>query len=301
MGISRIDLADATSPERLVIEIIKHEPDLQIPVPIEVLCSKLDIVDIQALTTEGYEGGLLTQVDKTTGIILFNEHSPRKRRRFTIAHELGHFLIPSHKPSEDGKFLCSLVDMFSLSKNEIDKRLRMEAEANRFASHILLPAPRFRKDANSAKDPNLQHVFSLSDAYDVSKEALGRAYISYREEPVAFIVVRNERVLRYYKDEARFPFVSVNYGAPIPRASLFLRKRHEIGVPSDIDETDAGVWIDVRRGERAPNLYEQVCAQRNGFGLIMLSLEQRDDDFDPDENRTSRQRLRERQSRYSWP
>ncbi|MBZ9905325.1 hypothetical protein LB557_04790 [Mesorhizobium sp. BR115XR7A] len=37
MNISRIDLADAASPERLVLEILKHEPQLAIPVPIEEL------------------------------------------------------------------------------------------------------------------------------------------------------------------------------------------------------------------------------------------------------------------------
>ena len=298
MAVSRIDLADAGSPERLVIEILKSESDLPIPVPINELCEKLDIIEIQPLTTKGYEGGLLTQIEKTSGIILFNKSSPRKRQRFTIAHELGHFLMPSHVPSPDGSFLCSQNDMLSLAKNEVDRRRRMEAEANRFASHILLPAPQFRKDVSFGNDPDIAHIIRLSDKYDVSREALGRAYVGYREEPTAFILVHEGQVLRYYKDEQRFPFISVDYGAPIPRASLYFRRKHEVGVPSEIDQTDAGVWIDARRGERSPDLYEQVYLQRNGYALIMLTLELDGDERDPDEDRTAKERHRDRQARF---
>lgn len=38
MQISRIDLADKGSPEGLVMAILKSEPSLPIPVPIEELC-----------------------------------------------------------------------------------------------------------------------------------------------------------------------------------------------------------------------------------------------------------------------
>src|SRR5262249_8702081 len=111
MAVARIDLADAASPERLVIEILKHEPELPIPVPIEQLCTQLDIVEIKPLTTPGFEGALLTDADKHSGIILYNQASRPKRRRFTIAHELCHFLDPSHLPDTQGQFLCSQADM----------------------------------------------------------------------------------------------------------------------------------------------------------------------------------------------
>ena len=70
MQISRMDLADKGSPEGIVMAILKAEPNLPIPVPIEELCRRLDIVEIQALTTEGFEGGLLTDRERSSGIIL---------------------------------------------------------------------------------------------------------------------------------------------------------------------------------------------------------------------------------------
>ena len=302
MAVARIDLADVGSPEKLVAELLKAEPNLPIPVPIEDLARQLDIQEIQPLTTDGFEGGLITDKPKSSGIILFNERSPKKRRRFTIAHELAHFLIPTHVPLKGGQFLCSLQDMYSLARDETDRRLRMEAEANRFASLVLLPPPIFRRDVEIARDPDLQHVIKLSDRFEVSREATGRAYINYRDEPAALIVVQERRILRSYKN-LRFPFITLGKNAPTPTASQLNRSRLEVGVPSEIDECDPAAWIDVSRGRKAPTMFEQVLLRRMGFALIMLHIEagsqdgSEDEDDDPDERLTSRERL---QRRREW-
>jgi hypothetical protein len=73
VAVSRIGLADAGSPEKLTMELLKAEPNLPIPVPIEQLARQLDIQDIQPLTTDGFEGGLITDIAKSIGIILFNQ------------------------------------------------------------------------------------------------------------------------------------------------------------------------------------------------------------------------------------
>ena len=111
MKITRMDLADTGSPMGLVTRILAVEKDLKIPVAIEELAQQLDIQQIAELETVGFVGGLLTDEDRSTGIILVNNAVEGPRRRFTIGHELGHFLTPSHKPIESGKFLCSQADM----------------------------------------------------------------------------------------------------------------------------------------------------------------------------------------------
>ncbi|HOS41995.1 MAG TPA: hypothetical protein PLG31_19875, partial [Spirochaetota bacterium] len=58
-GISRFDLADFASPERIVDGIIQKIPDLPIPVPVVELALMLDIISIEELESDGYEGGLL--------------------------------------------------------------------------------------------------------------------------------------------------------------------------------------------------------------------------------------------------
>ena len=288
MSVTRIDLADVGSPEELVIEILKAEPDLPIPVPVEKLAFQLGITDIKDMDSDGFIGGLITNETKSTGVILVNRDLRKERRRFTVGHELGHFLIRSHKPGKDDRFLCSLKDLLALDPKIADRRLAWEAEANRFASLLLVPPPSFRKEANASRDPELQEIVRLARRYEVSKEVLGRAYVDYREEPVAFVVTHNGRVLRYFYRKNDFPFISVRWGDPVPEGSLLSRKRHEPSVASEIAETDAALWFDVSRGRRAPTLFEQVYPQQQGYALMLLSIEATEDESEEEDSNWNR-------------
>jgi Zn-dependent peptidase ImmA (M78 family) len=60
-----------------------------------------------------------------------------ERRRFTIGHELGHFLMVHHKPN-DSRFLCTAKDMTrqAIRREQLLPAQRWEVEANEFASLI---------------------------------------------------------------------------------------------------------------------------------------------------------------------
>ena len=73
-----------------------------------------------------------------------NRDAHRGRRRFTIAHELGHFLMTHHEPPKNGQFLCSREDMLRGPADARDSYSRMEAEANSFAGSLLMPPPLLR-------------------------------------------------------------------------------------------------------------------------------------------------------------
>lgn len=285
MTVSRMDLADCGSPDKLVIEILRAEPDLPIPIPIEKLARQLGITEVKTLETEGFIGGLITDQSKSRGIILLQKNLPNGRRRFTLAHELAHFLIPTHKPGKNDSFLCSLSDLMAMDKTVAERRLRWEAEANRFAGLILVPAPYFRRDANAGKDPDIGHIIKLADRYEVSKEVAGRAYVDYREEAVALLITKDGRLLRSYSRRTDFPYINVKWGDPVPRQSLLVRGNHELATASEIEEVDAGVWLEVRWGSTAPTIYEQVYRQQQGFALILLTMERPEDEDDEDDDR----------------
>ncbi len=63
-------------------------------------------------------------------VIINRDRSP-KRSRFTIAHELGHTLIPWHRGS--------IIDVTSEMPDQSSDDYEMESEANRFASELLMP------------------------------------------------------------------------------------------------------------------------------------------------------------------
>jgi Zn-dependent peptidase ImmA (M78 family) len=73
--------------------------------------------------------------DRSSGTILVNESAGNRRRRFTIGHELGHFLLPWHTLRSGQGFLCSSKDMAVFrAKPGGDRYIEMEAQANRASS-----------------------------------------------------------------------------------------------------------------------------------------------------------------------
>lgn len=131
----------------------------------------------------------------------------------------------------------------------------------------------------------------------MSKEAMARAYADYHTEAVAFVIVHQGRVQKLYRNRSRFPFITVQPGRPVPEGSLFHRRGHRQGTPSGIDARLPDNWIEVERGRAAPMLCEQVCLQARDFAIIMLWHEPAEDEEDRDDERTSKERWRERLAR----
>lgn len=271
MPISRKDLADAGSPEALVKRILQAEPNLPVPVPIHELCARLGILRIEDVDTNGFAGGLVTNEKRTEGTILV-KRGGEPRRRFTIAHELGHFLMAHHVPDQPGRFLCKSSDLLRLTAKEGDRRQQMEVEANRFAALVLMPPHQLRTAMAAFRVPDLQHVLALARDFAVGKEAAARAYVQYHPERIAIVVVGNGRVQRCYRSLS-FPTIVCAVGSPVPTGSLHHSKPHRPNVASEIAVCSPELWIDVKRDLRAPALYEQVYLQQTGFAIILLRLE----------------------------
>ncbi|MCB1470130.1 MAG: ImmA/IrrE family metallo-endopeptidase [Rhizobiaceae bacterium] len=299
MQITRLDLDGTGSPEGLVTKILKAEPGLTYPVPIEELAAALDIIEIGELETEGFEGSLLMDAHRANGIILVNKSASAGRRRFTIGHELGHFLIPTHKPVVGDAFLCSRDDMRLWSGPQQDAYARMEVEANRFAALILMPPPMLRAYLTKRGDPNLAVVLSLHGDFATSKDAAARAYAQFHGEPITLVIVHEGKLLRAYR-ALKAPALCIGRDQEIPRSSIYWRTRGLRMEPSDLVEVDAGQWLASEWGRKLPNLYEQVLHQQAGYALVLLWPEFDDideDDYDPDDDRTAKQRLADRQAR----
>ena len=301
MQVTRIDLdgKGSGSPEGLVKLILKVQP-LTLPVDIEELAYVLDIKDIADLTTEGFEGGLITDQYRSKGFILVNRGSTPGRRRFTIGHELAHFLLASHKPVKTERFLCSRDDMATWSTAEQSTYQRMEAEANRFSALILMPPQLLRPYMGRLGDPDLEGVLRVHTDFMVSKDAAARAYAQYHDQPVAIGVVNDGKVLRFYKN-TRFPRLCISPGMLVPKASCYhqaIATRTEI---TDLKSASAAHWLESEWDRTLPSLYEQVLLQQNGYALVHLWAETalEDDEDDPDSERTAAQRYAKRRNGWS--
>jgi Zn-dependent peptidase ImmA (M78 family) len=110
--------------------------------PVYEIARALDIEEIREAPLKSFEGALITSAEKGRGAIVVNSLSSRQRRRYTVGHELGHFLNPWHMPTTASGFECTRADM--LVRSGASQHLKQEAEANRFAIELLAPEPRIR-------------------------------------------------------------------------------------------------------------------------------------------------------------
>lgn len=274
MKISRLDLDRVGSPRGLATRIHEIE-DLPIAVPIEELCRALDIASIQEVDTFAFEAALVTDAMRSSGAILVNRTSRPLRRRFSIAHELGHFLIESHQQTAGHPMECALGDLHSLDPRSKDRRRRIEGEANTFAAHLLMPHKRIR-EAVGRSGVSLETLVAMARDFEVSKEAMARAFVDAHREPVAVIISRHGRVERFYRHED-FPFLAIDFGKSLPDDSVAAEKL-AAGTCSEAEEVEPETWLGERDARRTLVLTEQVLFQSKGYAVTLLQAEMDEDE-----------------------
>jgi hypothetical protein len=136
------------------------------PVDVEELAESLCCLRVRRADDLGQIPGA-PSVGKLSGLLLparrevwVNRHEPWERRRFSVAHEVGHFLL--HAGQQDDVVYCRSGDL--RPDPDSPEKLR-EREANRFAAELLMPEPMVAAAvAECGPDPfDLAHVFKVSD------------------------------------------------------------------------------------------------------------------------------------------
>lgn len=274
MKLTRLDLDGVGSPASIAARIHELEPDLPLALPIEQLCRQLDIGSIEEIETSAFEAALVMDEHKAHGGILLAASRMPERQRYSLGHELGHFLIPSHRPTREHPFQCSLADFHLLDERDRDQRRRIEAEANRFAAQLLMPPARVRQLIGQG-EASLQGIVAMAREFRVSKEAMARAWVDANRNPTAIVVLEHGRVRRRYRDDD-FPWIAVSNGEAVSEDSLAANAMPS-GTYSEIEEVDPEAWLSVRDAKRTLELTEQVLAQRDGHALVLLQIELDDD------------------------
>lgn len=155
--------------EELAERILKETNCFSVPVDV-MQCAKTKGIDVKAIDNlEDGISGFFVIKDKNFHIGYNNSH-PETRRRFTIAHELGHFLLHSKEiPLFVDKAERSLYRNLESSSGEVQK----EREANSFAAALLMPKSLLKKEINNC---NLELVDSitkyLATKFKVSENAM---------------------------------------------------------------------------------------------------------------------------------
>jgi Zn-dependent peptidase ImmA (M78 family) len=123
----------------------------------------------------------LTLVGGHAVITLSDAISSPLRKRFSIAHELGH--LEMHR-SVSSLSLCSQGDIDEGVADRVDGN--REQEANAFAAALLMPR-RIFKAVCQQDDPTLEAIQELAHYFYVSLTATALRYIQFCEEATALV------------------------------------------------------------------------------------------------------------------
>lgn len=142
------------------------------PVPVESLPEKLGISFRKAYLAEGISGMIERLGDSF--LITVSAIDPHTRQRFTLAHELGHYIVHRHligdgidddrayRSTQAGKYHNTLIGPVE------------ETEANKFAANLLMPADVIdaewkKQDAKASKK---DRISSMAALFQVSEQAM---------------------------------------------------------------------------------------------------------------------------------
>lgn len=114
------------------------------PVNVEALAMALGI-DVRYVALGKDVSGMIERNKGGKYVISINEDDYETRQRFTLAHELGHFIYHKNKMENgiDDDRAYRSTDVGKYHNTQIGRR--EEIQANRFAANLLMPANLIRK------------------------------------------------------------------------------------------------------------------------------------------------------------
>ncbi|MEO5858376.1 MAG: ImmA/IrrE family metallo-endopeptidase [Pyrinomonadaceae bacterium] len=240
---------ESHEPEDYARALLNH-PDIQHSKDIEQIAAKLRL-SIRDVDSAKFEGALVRIARSSEGIIALKRNFREAgRRRFTLAHEIGHFILPGHGQDE---CYCTSAQIESWRKDAVR---RHEFEANRFASELLLPSKLLYPLVN-AKELTLAMVTELALEFDTSLTATAVKSVEVTEECCAVVCSVGRKVKWVRKSENFHYFVpNTMLGNDAMAGGLF----DSDSVRQAEGRVLAGSWIDDSKIDGRKEIWEESIA-----------------------------------------
>jgi hypothetical protein len=188
---------------------------------------------------EDCEGALQPSSSGKRWGIYYSLNVSRRRRRFTAAHEFGHYLL--HRKKYPQGFRCDEAAVDGRTKSEIER------EANEFAAALLMPLDDFRRQISARDRPNFDQLSACAARYDVSLVATILRWLRYTERRAIIVVSRDGFMKWAWSSEAalRSGCYFKTSGSPVevPLLSCVGRALFDEQARSGVDQP-TGIWFD---------------------------------------------------------
>jgi Zn-dependent peptidase ImmA (M78 family) len=191
-------------------------------------------------------------------------------RRFTIAHELGHYFLDGHY-----KYIFADGNSRHVSESGYSSDDQIEREADAFAASLLMPSGLF-KSASARVAPGFKAIETLSARCLTSMTATAIRYADLSDDPIAVIGSKNNRVQFTFmsnllKQRRDLIWPKKNSGIPTETAThRFNGDQKNIAQSNRVTSTALmDVWFDCGG---AQYVTEEVVGLGPSYGLTLTIL-----------------------------
>jgi Zn-dependent peptidase ImmA (M78 family) len=157
----------------LTLQMVTNAKIMNAPVDVDLIAKYCGVAIEETDLGTDVSGLLVVQGD--TAVIAYNPDQSDKRRRFTIAHELGHFAL--HRDSKNETIFVDkdFIVKYRSNKSYSEVEIRQEQEANAFAAALLMPKEFIFNELSNDTMRNLsesQLIEELAAKFNVSVPAM---------------------------------------------------------------------------------------------------------------------------------
>lgn len=185
----------------------------------------------------GIDGMLSKRQKKNDWCISYDENvTVPGRINFTIAHELGHYLL--HRKLRDA-FQCGQVQMMEYDSPE---SRRIESQANTFASYLLMPRNDFEVQV-TGHELSFELLGHCADRYQTSLTATALKWLEFTAEAAMLVVADHDEFIcwSYCSEAARRIGAYISPGEVVPASVLEYVRSNAVNV-RESRRVAPGVW-----------------------------------------------------------
>jgi Zn-dependent peptidase ImmA (M78 family) len=219
-------------------------------------------IDVLYRPAESYDGALLRIRDAQRGCIVINSRiREESRKRFTLAHELGHFVLPGQQevsaPCKQQRIENWDADLY-----------RPELEANRFAAEILMPRGLMAEFVQS--EPSLESIRSIAQLCGTSLTASAVRLITLTPHRAAVVWSQDQKILWSKLSEGFVRWIRKGEVRENSFAAQCYRKQC---IPDQLAPVPASAWLHEKGLREGAQIWEQsVGLKRYGAVLSLLVI-----------------------------
>jgi Zn-dependent peptidase ImmA (M78 family) len=247
-------------PEDYAREILTELRIASFPIDPFFITKEFDIEVFEA-DADSYDGFLLRN-ESSTKIYINKNIASEGRKKFTLAHEIGHYCIPTHR----GNYQCIRRYL-----NPFRKKPEVEMEANKFASELLLPENLLKPILHTYK-PDFESINELAEDCGTSLTATAIKFASLSDDCCVLIAMSDNRI-KWFQKSPSFPYEyyievgkSVSYGTLTASYSL-----DGILKEPETQKVHASFWFNGRGIDNTTTIIES-CVPMPYYGVVLTML-----------------------------